>query len=107
MGCSWVTTHQRSGAIGLHHVAGIDEPQPHAAGERRGDVAVGKLDPVELHQALVGLDRSFILQHGLFLVVQGLLGDCISGPGIAIAFQVHLGLREGLSILLQGALGLR
>ena len=98
--------HQHGGAGRLHHVAGIHQSKTHPPGDRRSNVAVAELHLVVIHGALIVLHRALVLQHDLLLVVQQLLVDSVARPRRAIAFQVHLRLRQNIGVALQRALGL-
>src|ERR1035438_10442009 len=81
--------YEGRGAVRLHPVTGIHQPQPDASSEGRGDMAIGELDLIELQLALVGLHRALVLEHGLLLVLQNLLGDGVLLPRGAVPFQVR------------------
>src|SRR6185437_10248461 len=81
--------------------------QPDAPRDRRGDVAVGKIDLGGLDLRLVRLDRSLILLHQRPLRIQLLLRDGILLDQLLEALQVQPGIREERLIFTQRALGLR
>src|ERR1035438_4241146 len=70
-------------------------------------MAIGELDLIKLQLTLVGLHRALILEHGLLLVLQNLLGDGVFLPRGAVPFQIHLRLRQDVGIFIQCSLGLR
>src|SRR2546425_12679391 len=61
------------GIAGPHDVAGIDEPQSHAAAHRGGDARVGELQPGIVDLAIVDLHRALVLPHERCLGVDLLL----------------------------------
>ncbi len=99
--------HQDSGAIGLHDISGIDQPQSHAPGDRRGDMRVYQIDLGIRQLALVIFHRAFILQHDLLLIVKLLLGDGVAIQGLLVAFQIDLGFPQNRLIVRQLSLDLR
>src|SRR5208282_6648221 len=74
--------NQGSGAISLHDISGIDQPQSHSARYGRGDVRVYQIDLGICQLALVVFHRAFILQHDLLLIVQLLFGDGVAIEGL-------------------------
>ena len=87
-------------------VAGIDQAQTDLARDGRDDVAVGELDLVIVHGALVGLDGALVLQDDLLLIFELLAGDGILRERDLVALEVDSGLGQNGLIVLQGALGL-
>ena len=70
IGWSWVMMTRPPVSVGVHDVAGVHQTQPHAAGDRRGDAAVGELNLRGVDLALVVLDRALELVNQRFLGVQ-------------------------------------
>ncbi len=89
MGCICVTTARGVALRGRGQVTGIDQAETDPAGDGRGDVGKAQLHLVELQSALIGFDRSSVLQDDLLLIVQRLFGDGIARPGVLVALQVH------------------
>ena len=69
-------------------------------------MAEGDLHFVVLHRAFIDLDRSLVLQHDLFLIVERLLGNAVFRPRIAITLQVHLGLFQDVGVAFKRPLSL-
>jgi hypothetical protein len=91
--------------VGHGEVPGIDQAEPDAAGDGRGDVGERQLHLVVLQRSLVRFDGSLVLQDNLFFVVEGLFGYRIARPGILVALKVHLGLGQQVGVPVQVPLG--
>ena len=96
---------QDCAAAGLHEIARVDQAQADSPGERRHDVAVGKLHLVEIKSALIRPDQSLVLGNYLFLILKLLFRDGIAIPGLLIAIQIHFGLRQQAGIAFESAFG--
>ena len=99
--------HQHGGCACLRHVSGVHQSKTDPAGNGCGDVAVAKLNLVVIDGALIVFDRSLVLQHNLFLVVQQLFLYPVSRPCCSVSIQVHLGLCQNIGVALQRSLGLQ
>ena len=76
IGCSWVTT-ARPVRCGLHIIAGIDQTQPDAAGDRRDDVAISDIQRLRVDQRLILFHRALVLLDDEDLVLGLLMRDRI------------------------------
>ena len=70
-------------------------------------MAVLQLHLVVLNAALIVLDGALVLQHQLFLIVDGLRCNGIFCQGIAVALQIHLRLGQYVLVALQRPLCLQ
>src|SRR5262249_7195267 len=78
----------------LHVIAGVDQAQPDAAGDRRDYPAIGDVERLRVDEALVLFHRAGVLLHDEDLILGLLPRDRILlGQGV-IALLVHLRLRE-------------
>ena len=85
----------------------VHQPQPDLPADGRNDVAVAQLHLVVGHRALICLDRPFVLLDGLLLIVQLLLGNCVSRVSGLVSLQIHSRLRQHALIVLQVPFRLR
>jgi len=98
--------YERRSCAGKNGVAGIHQPQTNAAGDRRSDVAIGKLHQVVSNRRLVGLHSAFVLKNDFFLILELLPRDRVSFERGAISLQVHARLRKYVLIAVEGSLRL-
>ena len=88
MGCTCAITSMPVGVGGVHDVARVDQAQPDAAVDGRGDAAVNQLQLGVVDGRLVGLDRAFLSADRGDLRVQLLLGDGILRQQRFVAVQI-------------------
>lgn len=93
-------------ASGEHRVTSIDEAKTDSAGNRRGKLAVTQLSLGELHLANIIPYRAVYLYHGLFLVIEDLLGYGVLCKGFPIPVKIGFLLGEDPAVAIKHSLGL-
>ena len=96
----------RRRATRKHNVAGIDQSQTNAAGNRRLDMAIAQLNLRITDLPFVVLHGAAILLDGKPLIFVSLTRNGLLTRRFLIARQIHLGLCKHRAIMLQRAFGL-
>ncbi len=86
--------HDPRGIGRMDDIAGIDQPQPGAAGDRRDDAGIGKHRLGVFNGALVGLHLRHELGDQRLLGVVLLAGRRIGRGQLCIAFEIDAGIAE-------------
>ena len=87
--------HDKAVGIGrLHVIARIDLAQPYAAGDRRNDVAISKIDLLGLDRTLVACHQALILVHQEQLILGLLPGDAVLPVELCVALGIASGLGQ-------------
>src|SRR5579862_1492952 len=80
--------YQGSRAVRLNDISRVHETEADPAIDGRSDVAVREIHFCRIEQTLVVLNGALILLHGLLLIVNLLLRDCVLVEGSLITVKV-------------------